>query len=42
MLYSDQVRAGTVDEKFIDETVKTMLRAKFTLGLFESKLPFND
>lgn len=32
----DQVRAGTVDIKFVDETVKSMLRTKFALGLFES------
>jgi beta-glucosidase len=32
----DQVRNGTVDVKYIDDTVKTMLRVKFTLGLFES------
>ena len=31
----DQVKAGTVDESVIDETVKTMLRTKFALGLFE-------
>ncbi|THU91701.1 glycoside hydrolase [Dendrothele bispora CBS 962.96] len=38
----DQVKAGTVDESFIDETVKTMLRAKFTLGLFENPYPYPD
>ncbi|KAI0773508.1 glycoside hydrolase [Fomes fomentarius] len=32
----DQVRAGTVDIKFVDETVKTLLRTKFALGLFET------
>ena len=31
----DQVRAGTVDVKYVDETVKAMLRTKFSLGLFE-------
>ncbi|KAI0365465.1 glycoside hydrolase [Pilatotrama ljubarskyi] len=38
----DQVRAGTVDVKFIDETVKTMLRTKFALGLFENPYPYDD
>lgn len=33
----DQVAAGTVDVSFIDETVKTMLRTKFSLGLFEGE-----
>ena len=32
----DQVEAGTVDVSYIDETVKTVLRTKFSLGLFES------
>ena len=32
----DQVQAGTVDVSYIDETVKAMLRTKFSLGLFES------
>ena len=36
LLPTDQVRAGTVDIKYVDETVKTMLRTKFALGLFES------
>ncbi len=35
-LLPDQVKAGTIDIKFVDETVKTMLRTKFALGLFES------
>ena len=35
----DQVKAGTVDIKYIDETVKAMLRTKFSLGLFESAFP---
>lgn len=30
------MEAGTVDIKYIDDTVKAMLRTKFTLGLFES------
>ncbi|KIK63658.1 glycoside hydrolase family 3 protein [Collybiopsis luxurians FD-317 M1] len=38
----DQVAAGTVNESFIDETVKAMLRTKFTLGLFESPYPYDD
>ncbi|KAF5364585.1 hypothetical protein D9758_005612 [Tetrapyrgos nigripes] len=38
----DQVKAGTVDESFIDETVKTLLRTKFTLGLFENPYPYTD
>ena len=36
---TDQIRNGTVDVKFLDETVKAMLRTKFTLGLFESRCP---
>ena len=36
----DQVAAGTVDESVIDEAVATLLRAKFVLGLFESKATF--
>ncbi|KAI0640646.1 glycoside hydrolase superfamily [Trametes meyenii] len=38
----DQVRAGTVDVKFIDETVEAMLRTKFSLGLFENPYPYDD
>ncbi|KAJ3760101.1 glycoside hydrolase [Lentinula raphanica] len=38
----DQVAAGTVNETYIDETVKAMLRTKFTLGLFESPYPYPD
>lgn len=34
--FSDQVAAGTVNVSYIDETVKTVLRVKFALGLFES------
>ena len=33
----DQVRAGNISVSFIDATVKTMLRTKFALGLFESR-----
>ncbi|KAI0766208.1 glycoside hydrolase [Trametes elegans] len=38
----DQVRAGTVDVKFVDETVKSILRTKFALGLFENPYPYDD
>ncbi|KAI0795421.1 glycoside hydrolase family 3 protein [Abortiporus biennis] len=38
----DQVKNGTVDVKFIDETVKAMLRTKFSLGLFENPYPYED
>ncbi|OJT03499.1 Periplasmic beta-glucosidase [Trametes pubescens] len=38
----DQVKAGTIDIKFVDETVKTMLRTKFALGLFENPYPYED
>jgi beta-glucosidase len=36
VVYADQVAAGTVDVKYIDQTVKAMLTTKFALGLFES------
>jgi beta-glucosidase len=43
----EQVRAGDVSEKLIDEAVRNILRMKFSLGLFENpyvkeqeKLPF--
>ncbi|TFK70501.1 glycoside hydrolase [Pluteus cervinus] len=39
---ADQVKAGTVDVKYIDETVKTLLRTKFALGLFENPYPYSD
>ncbi|OCH93251.1 glycoside hydrolase [Obba rivulosa] len=38
----DQVQAGTVNVSFIDETVKTILRTKFSLGLFENPYPYDD
>ncbi|KAF9560036.1 glycoside hydrolase [Agrocybe pediades] len=38
----DQVKAGTVDVKFVDETVKGMLRIKFAMGLFENPYPYQD
>ena len=36
ILKLDQVRAGNVSVSYIDDTVKTILRTKFSLGLFES------
>lgn len=33
----DQIASGSVDVHYVDETVKTVLRTKFALGLFESK-----
>ncbi|TDL14551.1 glycoside hydrolase [Rickenella mellea] len=38
----DQVANGTVNEKFIDQTVAAMLRTKFALGLFENPYPYDD
>ncbi|KAF4615931.1 hypothetical protein D9613_011320 [Agrocybe pediades] len=38
----DQVKAGTVDIKYVDETVKAMLRTKFALGLFENPYPYEN
>ncbi|KII90947.1 glycoside hydrolase family 3 protein [Plicaturopsis crispa FD-325 SS-3] len=38
----DQIANGTVDVKFLDETVKAMLRTKFSLGLFENPYPYDD
>ncbi|TFK98582.1 glycoside hydrolase family 3 protein [Pterulicium gracile] len=38
----DQVRAGTVDEKYIDDTVTYLLRTKFSLGLFENPYAYED
>lgn len=32
----DQVQAGNISVKYIDDTVKSVLRTKFALGLFES------
>ncbi|KAH0839362.1 family 3 glycoside hydrolase [Lanmaoa asiatica] len=32
----DQIASGTVNVSYVDETVKTILRTKFALGLFES------
>lgn len=33
----DQVKKGLISKSYIDETVKYILRTKFSLGLFESK-----
>ncbi|KAF9021431.1 glycoside hydrolase [Hymenopellis radicata] len=38
----NQVNDGTVDEATLDRVVATMLRTKFTLGLFESPYPYED
>ncbi|KZT23228.1 glycoside hydrolase family 3 protein [Neolentinus lepideus HHB14362 ss-1] len=38
----DQVINGTVNVSYIDETVKTILRTKFALGLFENPYPYPD
>lgn len=38
----DQIRAGQVDIKALDATVKYMLRTKFSLGLFENPYPYED
>ncbi|KAF7367923.1 Glycoside hydrolase family 3 protein [Mycena sanguinolenta] len=38
----DQIAAGTVDVKYLDQTVTAMLRTKFSLGLFEDPYPYSD
>ncbi|KAJ7342635.1 glycoside hydrolase superfamily [Mycena albidolilacea] len=38
----DQIAAGTVDVKYLDQTVSAMLRTKFSLGLFENPYPYTD
>ncbi|KAF8230984.1 family 3 glycoside hydrolase [Tricholoma matsutake] len=38
----DQINKGNVSVKYIDETVKSMLQTKFSLGLFENPYPYND
>ncbi|KAF7354607.1 Glycoside hydrolase family 3 protein [Mycena sanguinolenta] len=38
----DQIAAGTVDEKYLDQTVTAMLQTKFSLGLFEDPYPYSD
>ncbi|KAF9447325.1 glycoside hydrolase family 3 protein [Macrolepiota fuliginosa MF-IS2] len=37
-----QVKAGQVDVKYIDDTVRFLLRTKFSLGLFENPYPYAD
>ncbi|KAJ3503281.1 hypothetical protein NLJ89_g8503 [Agrocybe chaxingu] len=39
---TDQIKEGKVDVKYLDETVKGLLRAKFALGLFENPYPYED
>ena len=34
----DQIKAGNISVSYIDETVKSVLRTKFSLGLFESEI----
>ncbi|KAF9224664.1 family 3 glycoside hydrolase [Gyrodon lividus] len=38
----DQIANGTVKISYVDETVKTILRTKFALGLFENPYPYPD
>ncbi|KAF8834841.1 glycoside hydrolase, partial [Paxillus ammoniavirescens] len=38
----DQITKGTVNISYVDETVKTILRTKFSLGLFENPYPYPD
>ncbi|KAI0751981.1 glycoside hydrolase family 3 protein [Irpex lacteus] len=38
----DQVKAGNISVKYIDDTVKSILRTKFALGLFENPYPYAD
>ncbi|KAI5892796.1 glycoside hydrolase family 3 protein [Schizophyllum commune H4-8] len=38
----DQVKNGTVAESDLDEVVRTLLRTKFALGLFENPYPYKD
>ncbi|KAG8845152.1 hypothetical protein FRB91_002028 [Serendipita sp. 411] len=38
----DQVKNGKVDIKYINKTVEYILRAKFSLGLFENPYPYAD
>ncbi|KAJ7174638.1 glycoside hydrolase superfamily [Mycena filopes] len=37
-----QIAAGTVDVKYLDQTVTAMLHTKFSLGLFEDPYPYAD
>ncbi|EIW81674.1 glycoside hydrolase family 3 protein [Coniophora puteana RWD-64-598 SS2] len=38
----DQISAGLVNISYVDEAVKTVLRTKFSLGLFENPYPYPD
>ncbi|KIJ59755.1 glycoside hydrolase family 3 protein [Hydnomerulius pinastri MD-312] len=38
----DQIESGTVNISYVDETVRTILRTKFALGLFENPYPYPD
>ncbi|KAI0337167.1 glycoside hydrolase, partial [Trametopsis cervina] len=38
----DQVRAGNISIDYIDRTVESILRTKFSLGLFENPYPYED
>ncbi|KIK96990.1 glycoside hydrolase family 3 protein [Paxillus rubicundulus Ve08.2h10] len=38
----DQIAKGTVNISYVDEIVKTILRTKFALGLFENPYPYPD
>ncbi|KAG8943685.1 hypothetical protein FRC04_002585 [Tulasnella sp. 424] len=38
----DQVKQGLISQSFIDQTVKYILRTKFSLGLFENPYPYKD
>ncbi|KAG8932639.1 hypothetical protein FRC03_011255 [Tulasnella sp. 419] len=38
----DQVKKGLISVDYINETVKYLLRTKFTLGLFENPYPYKD
>ncbi|KAF8166832.1 glycoside hydrolase [Pholiota molesta] len=38
----DQIKAGTVDVKYLDLTAAAMLRTKFAMGLFENPYPYSD
>ncbi|KIJ31722.1 glycoside hydrolase family 3 protein [Sphaerobolus stellatus SS14] len=38
----DQIANGSISETYLDQTVKAMLRTKFSLGLFENPYPYAD
>lgn len=42
LIFTDQIKAGTVSTKFLDATVAGMLRTKFELGLFENPYPYTQ